>query len=63
VPLGENLYGAGEAGAERLLQRHVEVSEGFELASARERTGVDGAPTTPVTVVGFGPSLIPVQPI
>src|SRR3954471_8519774 len=40
---GQDLDGACEPGAERLLKRHVQVAECFELGGARERAGVDGA--------------------
>ena len=41
--LGEDLDGAAEAGAERLLQRHVQVADGLQLVRAGERPGVDRA--------------------
>jgi hypothetical protein len=41
--LGEDLDGACEVGADRLLDRHVQVAERFELVRASERAGVDGA--------------------
>ena len=41
--LGGDFDGAGEAGAARLLEGHVQVAERFELVGPGERSGVDGA--------------------